>query len=56
MERVRELAAAAPGKEALRFAGTHEVLTYPALNERADRVAHWLIGLGLQPGDRSDLE
>ena len=51
MERVRELAVAAPGKEALRFAGTSEVLTYSALNERADRVAHWLIGLGLQPGD-----
>ncbi|WP_028222584.1 AMP-binding protein [Paraburkholderia oxyphila] len=51
MERVRELAVAAPGKEALRFAGTNEILTYAALNERADRVAHWLIGLGLQPGD-----
>ncbi|WP_272904525.1 AMP-binding protein [Paraburkholderia tropica] len=51
MERVRELAAAAPGKEALRLAGTNEVLTYAILNERADRVAHWLIQLGLQPGD-----
>jgi long-chain acyl-CoA synthetase len=51
VERVRELAAAAPGKEALRLAGTDEVLTYATLNERADRVAHWLIQLGLQPGD-----
>ena len=51
MERVRELALAAPGKAALRFAGTNEVLTYAALNERADRVAHWLIGLGPRPGD-----
>ncbi|MDR3099406.1 MAG: AMP-binding protein [Paraburkholderia sp.] len=51
MERVRELAVAAPGKAALRLAGTNEVLTYAALNERADRSAHWLIGLGLQPGD-----
>ncbi|WP_322045556.1 AMP-binding protein [Paraburkholderia sp. J67] len=51
MERVRELAVATPGKEALRFADTNEILTYATLNERADRVAHWLIGLGLQPGD-----
>lgn len=51
MERVRELAVEAPTREALRFPALNEVITYAELNERADRIAHWLIGLGLQPGD-----
>lgn len=51
MERVRELAVAAPTREALRFPALNEIITYAELNERADRVAHWLLGLGLQPGD-----
>ena len=51
MERVRELAVAAPTREALRFPALNEVITYAELNERAERIAHWLIGLGLQPGD-----
>ncbi|WP_233888103.1 AMP-binding protein [Paraburkholderia flagellata] len=51
MERVRELAVAAPTREALCFPALNQTITYRELDERADRVAHWLLGLGLQPGD-----
>lgn len=51
MERIRELAVREPGKEAIRFPALNLAITYSQLNERADRVAHWLITLGLQPGD-----
>lgn len=51
MERVRELAVQEPDKEAIRFPVLNRAITYSQLNERADRVAHWLIGLGLQAGD-----
>ncbi len=40
-----------PGKVAAHFPDTGESLTYAALVARANRVAQWLIGLGLAPGD-----
>ncbi|MCA8010407.1 acyl-CoA synthetase [Burkholderia cenocepacia] len=51
MERVRELAVLEPDKEAIRFPALNLAITYSQLNERANRVAHWLVSVGLQAGD-----
>src|SRR3954470_16943350 len=40
-----------PGKIAAHFPASGAQVTYGALHERARRAAHWLIGLGLQPGE-----
>ena len=40
-----------PEKIAAHFPDTGEAVTYGALHARARQAAHWLIGLGLQPGD-----
>ncbi|MEX3945021.1 AMP-binding protein [Paraburkholderia sp. BR10937] len=45
------LAVAAPTREALCFPALKQIITYKELDERAERIAHWLLGLGLQPGD-----
>lgn len=44
-------AAAAPEKPAAIFPDAGGTTTYAALDARATRAAHWLIGLGLQPGE-----
>src|SRR4051812_8965995 len=40
-----------PEKIAAHFPESGEAIRYAQLNARARQVAHWLIGLGLQPGD-----
>lgn len=50
MARLQEWAAIQPEKLAVRMADG-EALTYGELHERAQRVAHWLRGLGLREGD-----
>ncbi|TCZ53956.1 AMP-binding protein [Roseicella aquatilis] len=40
-----------PGKVAAHFPDTGEAVTYGALHARARQAAHWLISLGLQPGE-----
>ena len=40
-----------PDKAALVFADSGAIVTFAQLDDRANRVAHWLIGLGLGPGD-----
>jgi acyl-CoA synthetase (AMP-forming)/AMP-acid ligase II len=42
-------AARMPEKVAAHFPDHDRVLTYGALDARADRVARWMVGLGLQP-------
>ncbi|MFL5383771.1 MAG: condensation domain-containing protein, partial [Longimicrobiaceae bacterium] len=49
-ERFEEQAARTPGAVAVRFA--EESLTYGELNERANRLAHHLAGLGVRPETR----
>lgn len=44
-------AAKAPGRIAAHFPAQGVALTYGALDTRAERVARWLIGLGLVPGE-----
>lgn len=44
-------AARNPGKIACHFPESGAALTYAALEARANRIAQWLIGLGLRPGD-----
>lgn len=56
MARLQEWAASQPDKLAVQMAAGvdgagGEALTYRQLNERAQRAAHWLLGLGLQQGD-----
>ena len=51
MTRIAEWARQAPSKAACHFPDAGATLTYGALDERATRAAHWLIGLGLQAGD-----
>lgn len=40
-----------PDKVAAHFPESGEAVTYGALDARAGRVARWLVGLGLQPGE-----
>src|SRR4051812_49827711 len=40
-----------PEKIAAHFPDMGEAVSYGALHARARRAAHWLIGLGLQPGE-----
>ncbi|MDB5861738.1 MAG: acyl-CoA ligase [Ramlibacter sp.] len=49
MTRLHEWAATQPGKTAIRMADGPS-LTYRELDERANRVAHWLLSLGLPEG------
>ena len=51
MPQLAHWAASQPGKIAAIFPDTGEAVTYAALHARARQVAHWLIGLGLRPGD-----
>ena len=44
-------AARYPDKVAAHFPAQGRALTYGALDARAERVARWMIGLGLAPGD-----
>lgn len=50
MARLQEWAAIQPKKLAVRMANG-EALSYRELDERAQRTAHWLLGLGLREGD-----
>ncbi|MET7938437.1 amino acid adenylation domain-containing protein, partial [Streptomyces sp. NPDC005322] len=45
-------AQAARTPDAVAVVGDGATLTYAELNERADRIAHWLIGRGTRPEDR----
>jgi long-chain acyl-CoA synthetase len=49
--RLKDLAKGQPQKTAVSFAHTGETISYRALDEQADRVAAWLVSLGLEPGD-----
>lgn len=51
MAHIARWARRSPEKSACIFPGTDEILTYAALDERANRAAQWLIDLGLQPGE-----
>jgi long-chain acyl-CoA synthetase len=51
MPQLAEWAERQPDKPAAHFPDSGQSLTYAALHQRARRAAHWLIGLGLQPGD-----
>jgi long-chain acyl-CoA synthetase len=50
MARLARWAAVEPDRIACVVAGTDEAITYGALDARANRVAQWLIGMGLEPG------
>lgn len=51
MTRIHDLAVRRPGKVAICLPGRDRTLTYAELDERAHRVAHWLIALGLAHGE-----
>ncbi len=51
MPQLTHWAARDPGKAAAHFPGAGRTVTYGALDARAERVARWLIGLGLQPDE-----
>lgn len=51
MVQLARLAQATPGKVAAHFPDLGSSVTFQALDSRANRVAQWLIALGLQPGD-----
>ena len=51
MPALHDWAAGQPGKPAVRMADGSGELSYRELDERGNRVAQWLISLGLEPGD-----
>ncbi|MES2538331.1 MAG: AMP-binding protein [Pseudomonadota bacterium] len=51
MPRLHDWALEQPDKVAFHIAETGEAITYRELDERADRVASWLVSLGLKTGD-----
>lgn len=51
MPHLAHWAARQPEKVAAHFPASGAAVTYAALEARARRCAHWLIGAGLQPGD-----
>lgn len=51
MTLLHERALERPDHMAVRMGSGGACLTYAELDAAADRVAHWLIGLGLQPGE-----
>ena len=52
MPRLAEWARSQPSKMACHFPDTGASVSYAALHDRAGRAASWLIGLGLEPGQR----
>ncbi len=52
MDELAHWAARQPERAACVFPDTGETLTFAELDARANRVAQWLIGRGLQPNDR----
>lgn len=51
MAQLERWARARPDKVAAHFPDLGRSVTYGALDERSNRIAQWLISLGLQPGD-----
>jgi len=51
MAQLARWARATPDKVAAHFPDLGRSVTYAALDERSNRVAQWLISLGLEPGD-----
>ena len=51
MVQIARWAAAFPTKAAAHFPDRGTSITYGELDARANRIAQWLIGLGLQPGE-----
>src|SRR5690242_12015581 len=51
MAQLAHWAARNPDKIVCHFPGSGVALTYGALEARANRIAQWLIGLGLKPGE-----